>query len=131
MNTAPLLASSIAIQIHVAAACGAFLVGLAQFVGKKGRTTHRILGWSWVALMLTTALSSFWIVDYRNLKPTALILLLSVLVLVQLPLAVRQARRHNVQAHKTAMAWLYVNAIIVAGVFTLLPGRLMHRVVFG
>jgi uncharacterized membrane protein len=131
MNTAPLFASSLAIQIHVAAACGAFLVGLSQFIGKKGRTTHRVLGWSWVSLMMVTALSAFWIVDYRNPSPTALILILSVAVLIQVPLAVRAARRHNIQGHKRAMAWLYVNAVLVAGAFTLLPGRVMHRVIFG
>ncbi len=131
MNTAPLFASSLAIQLHVFAACAAFLVGLAQFIGKKGATTHRVLGWSWVVLMATTALTSFWIVDYRTFKPTALILFLSILVLVQLPLAVRHARRHNIQKHKSFMTWLYINALIIAGVFTFLPGRLMYRVVFG
>ncbi len=131
MNTGPLFASSLAIQIHVFAACGAFLIGLAQFIGKKGRTAHRVLGWVWAVLMILAALSSFWIVDYRNPTPTALILILSVVVLIQVPLTVRYARRHEVKRHKTFMTWLYINALIVAGVFAFLPGRLMYRTAFG
>jgi uncharacterized membrane protein len=131
MSTSPLFASSFAIQVHVAAALGAMLVGAAQFVGKKGKTAHRVLGWAWVGLMLLTALSSFWIVNYRNPGPTSFILILSVLVLVQVPLAVRFARLHQVQRHRWTMTLLYINALLVSGAFTLLPGRLMHRVVFG
>jgi uncharacterized membrane protein len=131
MSSAALFASSLAIQVHVVAALGAMLVGAAQLIGKKGRTAHRVLGWTWAGLMLATALSSFWIVDYRNPGPTSFILILSVAVLIQVPLAVRFARLHQVQRHKWFMIMIYINALLVAGAFTLLPGRLMHRVIFG
>jgi uncharacterized membrane protein len=131
MNTAPLLASSAAIQIHVFSALLAFALGVVQLTGRKGITIHRVLGWSWCAAMLSTALSSFWIVDYRNPGPTSLILILSVAVLVQLPIAVRAARRHDVNLHRKIMRGLFAGAIVTAGAFTLLPGRLMYRVVFG
>jgi uncharacterized membrane protein len=126
LATAPL-----AIKIHVAAALGAILLAAAQFIGKKGVTAHRILGWTWAALMAITALSSFFIVDFRALTPSAAILGLSLLVLVQVPLAVGAARRHAIVEHKTRMTWLTVGALIVAGLFTLLPGRLMHQTLFG
>jgi uncharacterized membrane protein len=131
MSISSLFASSLAIQVHVVAALGATLVGAAQFVGKKGQTAHRVLGWTWACLMLATAVSSFWIVDYRNPGPTSFILILSVLVLIQVPLALRFARQHQVQRHRWTMTLLYINALLVAGAFTLLPGRLMHRVLFG
>ena len=131
MNSVLFFATSITIQVHVAAAVSAFAVGLAQFVGRKGRTAHRVLGWTWVILVAVTAVSSFWIVDFRNLRPTALILLLSIAVIVQLPLGVWAARQHQIARHKTMMTWLYINALIIAGVFTLLPGRLMYRLMFG
>ncbi len=41
------------------------------------------------------------------------------------------ARRGNIRRHGSAMASLFVGALVVAGAFTLLPGRIMHRVVFG
>jgi uncharacterized membrane protein len=33
--------------------------------------------------------------------------------------------------HKTAMISLYIGALLIAGSLTLLPGRIMHAVVFG
>ncbi len=57
--------------------------------------------------------------------------LLSIWVLVLLPLAVLAARRHRVGAHSKAMIGLFAGAHIIAGGFTLLPGRIMHSVVFG
>jgi len=48
-----------------------------------------------------------------------------------LPIAVLHARRHRVAAHRTAMMSLFIGALVIAGAFTLLPGRVMHAVVFG
>jgi uncharacterized membrane protein len=48
-----------------------------------------------------------------------------------LVLAVLHARRHNVSAHKKAMTTIFFGALVIAGLFTLLPGRIMHAVVFG
>jgi uncharacterized membrane protein len=63
--------------------------------------------------------------------PWSPIHLLSVLVLVTLPLAVWHAHRHRVRRHRSAMISLYAFGLIGAGVFALLPGRVMHEVVFG
>jgi uncharacterized membrane protein len=57
--------------------------------------------------------------------------LLSILVLVTLPLAIWAARRHDVRRHRNAMAALFMGALVVAGAFTFLPGRIMHSVAFG
>jgi uncharacterized membrane protein len=48
-----------------------------------------------------------------------------------LVLAVVHARRHNVSGHRKAMTSIFFGALIVAGLFTFLPGRIMHAVVFG
>ena len=47
------------------------------------------------------------------------------------PLAVLAAHRHNVNRHRYAMMGLFAGALVVAGAFTLVPGRIMHRVLFG
>ena len=47
------------------------------------------------------------------------------------PLAVWAAHRHEVARHRRAMMSLFLGALLIAGAFTLLPGRIMHRVVFG
>lgn len=37
----------------------------------------------------------------------------------------------NIQGHRKTMIRLYVAACLVTGAFTLLPGRLMHTLLFG
>ena len=41
---------------------------------------------------------------------------------------VRAARKHNVKAHQKGMKSLVFGALIVAGAFTVLPGRIMFEV---
>jgi uncharacterized membrane protein len=62
--------------------------------------------------------------------PWSPIHLLSILVLVTLPLAVLHARRHDTAQHRVAMLMLFTGALVIAGGFTFLPGRIMHAVVF-
>ena len=131
MTLAPLLDAPAAIQIHAFAAITAFAVGLAQLTAPKGTIPHRLIGWSWAMLMLTVAISSFFIHRIRLWGPWSPIHLLSILVLVTLPLAVLHARRHDIAQHRMAMLMLFTGALVIAGGFTFLPGRIMHAVMFG
>ncbi|BAM90008.1 hypothetical protein S58_40220 [Bradyrhizobium oligotrophicum S58] len=131
MSFAPLLDAGPAILLHALAAMAAFALGLVQFAAPKGTLPHRTLGWIWVALMVAVAASSFWIHTIRLVGPWSPIHLLSIYTLAVLPLAVWAARRHRIAAHRRAMIMLFSGALVIAGLFTLLPGRIMHRVVFG
>ncbi len=131
MSLAPLLEASPAIQAHAFAAIGAFLLGVVQMAAPKGTLPHRSLGWIWVALMLAVAVSSFFVHQIKLWGPWSPIHLLSIFVLVMLPLAVWRAHRHQVQAHRWTMIGLFAGALVIAGIFTLLPGRIMNHVVFG
>jgi uncharacterized membrane protein len=131
MSLAPLLDAAPAIPVHAFAAMTAFVIGLVQFSAPKGTLPHRALGWIWVLLMLAVAVSSFWIHTIRLVGPWSPIHLLSILVLVTLPLAVWRAHRHQVAAHRRIMISIFLGGLMVAGLFTLLPGRIMHAVVFG
>jgi uncharacterized membrane protein len=127
----PLLDAAPVVQVHAVAAMGAFMLGAVQLAAPKGTLPHRTLGWIWVVLMVLIAASSFWIHEIRLVGPFSPIHLLSIFTLVMLPLAVLQARRHNVDRHRKAMTTIFVGALVVAGLFTLLPGRIMHAVIFG
>jgi uncharacterized membrane protein len=81
--------------------------------------------------MLIVALSSFWIHDLRLWGPWSPIHLLSILTLALLPLGVFHARRHQVTGHRLTMLFIFAGALVIAGIFTLAPGRIMHQVVFG
>jgi uncharacterized membrane protein len=131
MNLAPLLAAPAVIQIHAFAALGAFALGALQLVAPKGTIPHRTIGWIWAGMMLAVVVSSFFIHTIRMWGPFSPIHLLSIFTLAMLPLAVWRARQHDVRKHRRAMLGLFVGALVIAGVFTFLPGRIMHAVVFG
>jgi uncharacterized membrane protein len=113
------------------AAMTAFTLGIVQFAAPKGTIPHRTVGWIWVGLMLAVALSSLGIHQIRLWGPWSPIHLLSIFTLVTLPLAVWAVHRHDVVRHRRAMISIFLGALVIAGGFTLLPGRIMHDVVFG
>jgi len=125
LDTAP------AIPVHAFAAMAAFVLGVVQLAAPKGTLPHRTLGWIWVCLMLAVAISSFWIHEIRLVGPWSPIHLLSIFVLITVPLAVWRAHRHQVADHRRIMISIFTGALVIAGLFTLLPGRIMHAVVFG
>jgi len=131
MSLAPLLEAAPAIPLHAFAAMAAFVLGLVQFAAPKGTLPHRTIGWIWVVLMLIVAASSFWIHQIRLVGPFSPIHLLSIFTLVVLPLAVWRAHTHRVADHRRMMIFIFAGALVVAGLFTLVPGRIMHRVIFG
>jgi uncharacterized membrane protein len=131
MTLAPLTHAPVAIQLHAYAAMAAFVLGVVQLVGVKGTSRHRALGYAWVALMLVVAVSAFWIHEIRLWGPWSPIHLLAVFTLIMLPLGVMRARAHNVHGHRLTMLGLFLGALVIAGLFTFYPGRIMYQVVFG
>ncbi|MFI4997438.1 MAG: DUF2306 domain-containing protein [Hyphomicrobiales bacterium] len=131
MTLAPLLDAAPVIQVHAFAALGAFMLGAVQLAAPKGTIPHRVVGWMWVLLMLAVAIASFQIHQIRVWGSWSPIHLLSIFTLVTLPLAVLAAHRHRVPAHRNAMISIFLGALVIAGAFTLLPGRIMHAVAFG
>src|SRR5690242_18777293 len=131
MSLSPLLEAAPAIPVHAFAAMVAFALGLVQFAAPKGTLPHRTIGFIWVGLMLVVAASSFWINQLRMVGPWSPIHLLSIFTLVMTPLAVWKAHSHQVAAHRRIMISLFIGALLIAGLLTLLPGRVMHKVIFG
>ena len=131
MSLAPLLDAVPPIPVHAFAAMAAFALGVVQLAAPKGTLPHRALGWIWVALMAVVAISAFWIHQLRIVGPFSPIHLLSIYVPIMLVVGVLAARRHNVQRHRRTMIGLFAGALIIAGLFTFMPGRVMHAVVFG
>ncbi len=131
MTLAPLLDAAPLIQVHAAAAILALLLGGLVLFRRKGDGPHRAFGRLWVGLMAVVALSSFFIWTIRLWGLFSPIHLLSILTLVMLWLGVRYARRHLVPAHLRTMRMTYLLALVVTGLFTFYPGRIMYRVAFG
>jgi uncharacterized membrane protein len=131
MSLAPLLDAAAPIPLHAFAAMAAVALGIVQFAARKGTLPHRTLGWIWVVLMAVVALSAFWIHEIRLIGPWSPIHLLSVFTPVMLVLGVFYARRHNVRGHRITMISIFAGALVLAGLFTFVPGRVMHAVVSG
>ena len=131
MSLEPLLSASPAIQVHAFAAMAAFGLGLVQFASPKGTLPHRTIGWIWVVLMLVVSISAFFIHELRIWGPWSPIHLLAIFTLIMLPIAVMRAHRHRVAAHKWIMIGIFVGALVIAGLFTVVPGRIMYNVVAG
>ena len=126
----PLLSAPLAIQFHAAGAMLALVLGpLALFRPKRDRL-HKVAGYLWVMAMGVTIASSFAIFQIRLLGPFSPIHALSVLAAIGLLKAVRAALRGDIATHRARMRSLYVWALGLAGLFTLLPGRIMSRVLF-
>lgn len=130
MNFEPLMNASPAIQIHVVAAILAFVLGGVVLFRRKGDRLHRLGGKIWVGLMLVVALSSLFIHTIRLWGPWSPIHLLSIATLWGLYRGVTLARLRRIAEHRRTMQGVYLGALIIAGVFTFMPGRIMHEVFF-
>ena len=124
---------SLVIQIHLFTALAAFVIATVQMFGPKGTGLHRILGWSWVILMFTVAGSSLLIhiINPKGPGGFSAIHILSLVTLIALPIMVYAARTHNVNLHRRIARNLYFGALVIAGLFTFFPGRLLWHVFFG
>ena len=126
VQNAPLIA------LHLFAALAALVVGIVVMLRRKGTYNHKVMGWVWAAMMGTTALASAFIRDYRmpNIMGYTPIHLLTLFVAIMLPLAIVRIRQGRVQAHRKMMQGMFYGACVVAGLFTLLPGRFLGNLVW-
>ena len=124
------------IAVHMTAAIGAVLTGPVALWARKGRQQrprlHRAFGYAWVTLMLVTAVSALFIRDHGmpNLAGYTPIHLLVPGTLAGLFGAFWKLAHGNVRGHKAVMQNLYLRACVVAGGFTLLPGRYLGQLLW-
>jgi len=115
------------ILAHTIAALAALALGATMFLARKGTFLHRVAGRSWVALMLAVAVSSFWI---KSSGGFSWIHILSVSVIVLVGVLVYQAVTRQISAHRRLAIGLYGAGLVITGFFTLLPYRLLGRLVW-
>jgi len=113
--------------LHMCAALGALVVGSVQLARPNGTGSHKAIGWTWVALMGTVAASSLWIPAFLQFGWIHLFTLLTAIVL---PLGIWHIRHGNVPGHAGAMRNLCIGGLVIAGVFTLSPGRLLGNLLW-
>jgi uncharacterized membrane protein len=125
------------IAVHMTAAIAAIATGPVALWARKGRLQrprlHRAFGYAWVTLMIITAISAIFIRDFDlpNLNGYTPIHLLIPVTLVVLFGAFWFLAHGNIVRHRKFMQNLYIAACLVAGSFTLLPGRLLGSLLWG
>ena len=131
MTLTPLLNAPLEIQLHVLSALCAVVLGPIALLRRSRDIWHKRAGRAWVLAMLSTAITSFAILETRMIGPFSIIHGLSILTLWGLWQGVSAIRRGDIKRHQAEMRNLYFWAMGVAGLFTFLPGRRMNRVFFG
>ena len=126
-----LFAEAPPIPLHALAALLAVVLGGVQLAMKKGTRLHKALGWIWTGLMALVAITSFFIHEIKLWGQYSPIHLLSLWTLISLGLAIYFAKIGKIKRHKQVMVALYGFGLILTGFFTLMPGRVMHQIIFG
>ncbi|MEM1195927.1 MAG: DUF2306 domain-containing protein [Pseudomonadota bacterium] len=117
-------ARDIAIAIHVTVVLPAIPLGAYLLLSRKGTKGHKQLGKLWVALMVATAVSAIFI---RTGGSFSFIHIFVPITLIASYKVVATARRGDMQGHRSEVLSLYLGALTIPGVVSLLlPGRLMN-----
>ena len=127
LSSAPLI-----VQLHLAAAVPALVLGPVVLYRRRRDRLHKGLGYVWVAAILGLAVSGLFIrSEFAVIGPFGPIHLLSLLAIWSVVDGVRLIRRGDVRGHLLAMQSVWFGAVGVTGLLTLLPGRTLNRVLFG
>ena len=119
-----------AVWPHLATIVVALALTPAMLLRRRGDARHRALGYVWIAAMLLTAASTWFIRD-ANDGGFSWIHLLSVWTLIQVPLLWWRARTHNVAAHRSGVRGIVTGALLIAGFFTFPFDRMLGHWLFG
>ncbi len=119
---------------HLVTVVPCIFLGAYLLLVTKGTPIHRLLGKIYMLLMLITACISLFmpaLVGPQFFNHFGWIHLFSFLTLWTVPTAYTAIRKGNIKAHQRKMVLLYIGAIMIAGGFTLAPGRYLHELFFG
>ncbi len=130
MSLDPLLSAPWHIQVHAFAAIGAFLLGILQLAAPKGTIPHRTVGYALVALMAVTVISAIFIREINDGSFSWIHILIPLTAFGIIGL-VFEARRSQTRKHRNSALVLFFAALMIPGIFSFMPGRIMLEVVLG
>ena len=128
MNLEAFFAAPWHIQLHAVSALAAVGVGVVQFTAPKGTIPHRAVGYLWVALMMSVAITAIFIKTGGSFSWIHIFVPITLFGTVSL---IIRARQGMTARHRNLALVLFLAALLLPGAFTVLPGRLMHTVMFG
>jgi len=127
---------SIIIFLHAVCAFVSFLLGTYVLLNPKGTPRHLQIGRIYLGLMVFVSLSALLIREIDD-NSYSVIHILIPLTLALLAISIISVRRFRItrnskllMRHKITMIFTYVGGLVIAGAFTLAPGRILHRLIF-
>lgn len=134
MSLAPLIAAPLLVQLHVMLGLAALAVGAARIAWPHPERLDRTLGWSFLALLAATALSAVLLARPEG-SPSLfgvtvghVFIAVTAVGVAAVVLAARQRKRMRWRNLVTA---LFAGVLVMAGLFEVTPGRLLHTVLAG
>jgi len=124
------------IYIHAFFALIAVPVGLYILLTKKGTQKHKLTGCIWTLFLLIVSFTALFIQAINPGEYSLIHLLIPWTIgsLIYSIWSIRKFQKTKLQkykkAHMYSMIGVYVGALLVAGVFTLMPGRLFYEILF-
>ena len=125
------------IYAHATLALLAVPLGLYIFLTKKGTKQQKMHGRIWVIFLIIVSLTAIFI-QTINPGQYSCIHLLIPFTLVSLIYSIWNNKKYKKTkierykySHMYSMIGVYVGALLIAGAFTLMPGRFFHHILFG
>ena len=119
--------------IHLYTILPCIVLGAVNFMLRKGSPYHKYVGSTFMIFMLFTAAITLFMpahVGPKFMGHFGYIHLFSFLTIYSIPTAYIAIKKGNVKKHRNKLVGLYIGAILLAGAFTLMPGRYLHTVLF-
>ncbi len=129
MNWKAFTEASLVIQIHWVAAMLALVFGIVMLIRRKGTASHKMIGRVFIGLMLVTAFSSFFIREINRGSFSWIHIFIPITLFASWE-AIYYIRKGNLRRHKRAVIGMFFGALLIPGLFTLLPGRRMWMLFF-
>jgi uncharacterized membrane protein len=134
MNLAPLLGAPPLVQLHAATGTLALITGVARLVWSYREPVERALGWSFLAFLVASAVSSLFLptpdgaLRVMGVTPHHGF---AVLALAGAGAAVVAARMGERLARQRIITATFAGVLLMAGLFEMTPGRMLHTVLAG
>ena len=133
MTLTPLLDAALIVQIHVAFAIPALLIGPFAIFMRTSWRAHKIVGYCWVVAMAGLSITALFIPSHSlavvgHLGP---IHLFSVFGLWGITNGIWLATQGRIAEHRMALKWTWFGAMGAASLANFIPGRTINQMVFG
>lgn len=130
MNIEYFTEASLAVQIHMLVAIGAFFLGAYVLIRRKGTKAHKLAGRIFGLLMIATATTAIFIrtSPSGNFSWIHIFVPITFIGMYQI---ISSIRKGDVKRHRRHVLTMYFAALLIPGFFAFMPGRTMWMLFFG